>query len=42
VLGISTVSARTRLHRARRRLRERLLEQEDEKRGNEMEVGEAR
>jgi RNA polymerase sigma factor (sigma-70 family) len=42
VLGIPTVTARTRLHRARRRLRARLQDQGDEKQGNELEVGEAR
>jgi RNA polymerase sigma-70 factor (ECF subfamily) len=42
VLGISAMSARTRLHRARRRLRARLAAEADGKRGNEMEVGEAR
>jgi RNA polymerase sigma factor (sigma-70 family) len=41
VLGISSVTARTRLHRARRRLRARLLDQAGEKHNNEMEVGEA-
>jgi RNA polymerase sigma factor (sigma-70 family) len=38
VLGISTVAARTRLHRARRRLRARLAEGEREKGLEEMEV----
>ncbi len=42
VLGISTVTARTRLHRARRRLRARLLDQAGERQSKEMEVGEAR
>ena len=42
VLGISMVTTRTRLHRARRRLRARLQDQEGEKQSNEMEVGEAR
>ena len=42
VLGIPTVTARTRLHRARRRLRARMLEQEGETESNEMKVGEAR
>lgn len=42
VLGISTVAARTRLHRARRRLRERLVEQAEEQPRNEIEMGEAR
>lgn len=41
VLGISTMAARTRLHRARRRLRARLGEA-NERQANEMEVGEAR
>ncbi|HEX5712237.1 MAG TPA: RNA polymerase sigma factor [Solirubrobacterales bacterium] len=39
VLGISTVAARTRLHRARRRLRARLAEQSEEKPRNEIEIG---
>jgi RNA polymerase sigma factor (sigma-70 family) len=42
VLGISTVAARTRLHRARRRLRARLAEHSEEKPQNEIEMGEAR
>jgi RNA polymerase sigma factor (sigma-70 family) len=42
VLGISTVTTRTRLHRARRRLRAGLLDQAGEEQNNEMEVGEAR
>jgi RNA polymerase sigma factor (sigma-70 family) len=42
VLGISTVAARTRLHRARRRLRARLAEQSEEKPGTEIELGEVR
>jgi RNA polymerase sigma-70 factor (ECF subfamily) len=42
VLGISTMAARTRLHRARRRLRARLAETPEEKNRNEIEVGEAR
>jgi RNA polymerase sigma-70 factor (ECF subfamily) len=42
VLGISAVTARTRLHRARRRLRVELQEQVDEKQNGEMEVGKAR
>jgi RNA polymerase sigma-70 factor, ECF subfamily len=42
VLGISTMAARTRLHRARRRLRARLSEQSEEEKRNEIEVGEAR
>jgi RNA polymerase sigma-70 factor (ECF subfamily) len=41
VLGVSSVTARTRLHRARRRLRALLLDKAGEKRNNEMEVGEA-
>jgi DNA-directed RNA polymerase specialized sigma24 family protein len=41
VLGISSVTARTRLHRARRRLRALLLDQAGEKNNNEMEMGEA-
>ncbi|HZO04974.1 MAG TPA: RNA polymerase sigma factor [Solirubrobacterales bacterium] len=41
VLGISTMAARTRLHRARRRLRAR-LDEANERQANEMEVGEAR
>jgi RNA polymerase sigma factor (sigma-70 family) len=41
VLGVSSVTARTRLHRARRRLRALLLDQAGEKRNNEMELGEA-
>jgi len=42
VLGISTMAARTRLHRARRRLRARLGEEWEEKQRNEIEMGEAR
>jgi RNA polymerase sigma factor (sigma-70 family) len=42
VLGISTMAARTRLHRARRRLRARLAEESEEKPGAEIEMGEAR
>jgi RNA polymerase sigma-70 factor (ECF subfamily) len=42
VLGISTMAARTRLHRARRRLRARLAEQSEEKQPNEIEMGAAR
>lgn len=42
VLGISTVAARTRLHRARRRLRARLAEGPEETPRNEIEMGEAR
>lgn len=42
VLGISAIAARTRLHRARRRLRARLAGELDERRANEVEVGEAR
>jgi RNA polymerase sigma-70 factor, ECF subfamily len=42
VLGISTMAARTRLHRARRRLRARLGEQSEEAKPNEIEMGEAR
>ena len=42
VLGISALAARSRLHRARRRLRARLRDQAGEKHDdNEMEVGEA-
>lgn len=41
VLGVSAVTARTRLHRARRRLSARLAEQAGETHNNEMEVGEA-
>jgi RNA polymerase sigma-70 factor (ECF subfamily) len=41
VLGISAMAARTRLHRARRRLRARLGESEAKPR-NEIEMGEAR
>jgi RNA polymerase sigma-70 factor, ECF subfamily len=41
VLGISTMAARTRLHRARRRLRARLAEESEEKPWNEIEMGEA-
>lgn len=40
VLGIGTVTARTRLHRARRRLRARLPGQAEDRQGKEMEVGE--
>jgi len=42
VLGIATVTARTRLHRARRRLRARLGEAAGARQSQEMEVGEAR
>ena len=42
VLGISAVTTRTRLHRARRRLGLRLSERSEEIQSNEMEVGEAR
>lgn len=42
VLGISTMAARTRLHRARRRLRARLAEESEEKPRNEIEMGGAR
>jgi RNA polymerase sigma factor (sigma-70 family) len=42
VLGISTMAARTRLHRARRRLRARLAEESEEKPRSEIEMGEAR
>lgn len=42
VLGISTMAARTRLHRARRRLRARLAQGVEEMPGNEIEMGEAR
>jgi RNA polymerase sigma-70 factor (ECF subfamily) len=42
VLGISTMAARTRLHRARRRLRAHLSEQSEEAKRNEIEMGEAR
>ncbi|HEY6730624.1 MAG TPA: RNA polymerase sigma factor [Solirubrobacterales bacterium] len=42
VLGISAMAARTRLHRARRRLRARLNEGPEEKQRNEIEMGEAR
>jgi RNA polymerase sigma-70 factor (ECF subfamily) len=41
VLGISTMAARTRLHRARRRLRARLGEERGERQRNEIEMGEA-
>jgi RNA polymerase sigma factor (sigma-70 family) len=41
VLGISTMTARTRLHRARRRLRARLSEGAGERQASEMKVGEA-
>jgi RNA polymerase sigma factor (sigma-70 family) len=41
VLGISAVSARTRLHRARRRLRERLGDEATERKTSEIGVGEA-
>ena len=41
VLGISAISARTRLHRARRRLRARLSEEAGERPTSEIEVGEA-
>lgn len=40
VLGIGTVTARTRLHRARRRLRARLPGRAEDRQGKEMEVGE--
>jgi RNA polymerase sigma factor (sigma-70 family) len=40
VLGIATVTARTRLHRARRRLRARLAEEAGEDRRNEIEIEE--
>ncbi|HYH53021.1 MAG TPA: RNA polymerase sigma factor [Solirubrobacterales bacterium] len=39
VLGISAMAARTRLHRARRRLRARLTETPEEKPGAEIEIG---
>ena len=42
VLGVSTMAARTRLHRARRRLRARLSEQSEKAKRNEIEMGEAR
>ena len=42
VLGISTMAARTRLHRARRRLRARLAEHPEERQPSEIEMGEAR
>lgn len=42
VLGISTMAARTRLHRARRRLRARLAEESERKPGAGMEMGEVR
>lgn len=42
VLGISTMAARTRLHRARRRLRARLAGEPEEKPRNEIEMGGAR
>jgi RNA polymerase sigma factor (sigma-70 family) len=42
VLGISAVAARTRLHRARRRLRARLAEGSEENPRNEIEMGEVR
>lgn len=42
VLGTSTVATRTRLHRARSRLRARLAHGADERKTNEIEVGEAR
>lgn len=42
VLGISTVAARTRLHRARRRLRTRLAEESEERQRDEIEMGEVR
>jgi RNA polymerase sigma factor (sigma-70 family) len=42
VLGVSTMAARTRLHRARRRLRARLGEQSEEGKRNEIGMGEAR
>lgn len=42
VLGISAMAARTRLHRARRRLQARLAEESEEKPRNEIEIGEAR
>jgi RNA polymerase sigma-70 factor (ECF subfamily) len=40
VLGIGTVAARTRLHRARRRLQARLSDRAEDMPGKEMEVGE--
>jgi len=42
VLGVSTMATRTRLHRARRRLRARLAAQSEERPRNEIEIGEAR
>ncbi len=42
VLGISTMAARTRLHRARRRLRARLAEESEEKPEAEIEMEEVR
>jgi RNA polymerase sigma factor (sigma-70 family) len=42
VLGISTMAARTRLHRARRRLRALLAEESEKKPGAEIGMGEAR
>jgi RNA polymerase sigma-70 factor (ECF subfamily) len=42
VLGISTMAARTRLHRARRRLRARMTEQTEDANQNKIEIGEAR
>jgi RNA polymerase sigma factor (sigma-70 family) len=42
VLGISTMAARTRLHRARRRLRARMTEQTEKANQSEIEIGEAR
>jgi RNA polymerase sigma factor (sigma-70 family) len=42
VLGVSAMAVRTRLHRARRRLRARLAEESEEKPRNEIEMGEAR
>jgi len=41
VLGVSTMAARTRLHRARRRLRARLSERSEEVKRSEIEIGEA-
>jgi RNA polymerase sigma-70 factor (ECF subfamily) len=42
VLGISTMAARTRLHRARRRLRAQLAAEPEGNPRNEIEIGEAR
>jgi RNA polymerase sigma factor (sigma-70 family) len=42
VLGITTMAARTRLHRARRRLRARLADEPEERQQKEIEMGEAR